>query len=103
MKVKEEVHDLVVGKVLNSSGLQGGVQQQVLMDIASVQWLFGWLGRLDHVAIVPEFGVAVSTLIQELQSALPENIQVRQASRRNRQVESMLRAFQMNLMMLSGN
>ncbi|MDH3769611.1 MAG: ABC transporter permease, partial [Nitrospirota bacterium] len=58
VKVKGEVHDLVVGRVLNSSGLQGGVQQQVLMDIASVQWLFGWLGRLHHVAIVPESGVA---------------------------------------------
>ena len=102
VKVKGEVHDLVVGRVLNSSGLQGSVQQQVLMDIASVQWLFGWLGRLHHVAIVPESGVAVSTLIQELQSALPENIQVSQSSRRNRQVESMLRAFQMNLTMLSG-
>jgi len=102
VKVKGKVHDLVVGRVLKSSGLQGGVQQQALMDIASVQWLFGWLGRLHHVAIVPESGVAVSTLIQELQSVLPENIQVSQSSRRNRQVESMLRAFQMNLTMLSG-
>jgi putative ABC transport system permease protein len=102
VKVKGEVHDLVVGRVLKSSGLQGGVQQQVLMDIASAQLLFGWLGLLHHVAIIPESDVAISTLIQELQSALPENIQVRQASRRNRQVESMLRAFQMNLTMLSG-
>jgi putative ABC transport system permease protein len=102
VKVKGQVHDLIVGRVLGSWGIQGGVQQQVLMDIASAQWLFGWLGRLHHVAIVPESGVAVSTLIQELQSALPENIQVSQSSRRNRQVESMLRAFQMNLTMLSG-
>jgi putative ABC transport system permease protein len=102
VKVKGEVHDLVVGRVLKSSGLQGGVQQQVLMDIASAQLLFGWLGQLHHVAIIPESDVAISTLIQALQSALPENIQVRQSSRRNRQVESMLRAFQMNLTMLSG-
>ena len=102
VKVKGEVHDLVVGGVLGSSGLQGGVQQQVLMDIASAQWLFGWLGRLHQVAIIPESDVVISTLIQELQSALPENIQVSQSSRRNRQVESMLRAFQMNLTMLSG-
>ena len=102
VKVKGEVHDLVVGRVLGSSGLHRGVQQQALMDIASAQLLFGWLGRLHHVAIIPEFDVAISTLIQELQSVLPENIQVRQASRRNRQVESMLRAFQMNLTMLSG-
>jgi putative ABC transport system permease protein len=102
VKVKGQVHDLVVGRVLGSSGIQGGVQQQVLMDIASAQWLFGWLGLLHHVEIVPESGVDVSTLIQELQSALPETHQVSQSSRRNRQVESMLQAFQMNLTMLSG-
>ena len=102
VKIKGEVHDLVAGRVLESSDLQGGVQQQALMDIASAQWLFGWLGRLHQVAIIPESDIAISTLIQELQSALPENIQVRHSSRRNRQVESMLRAFQMNLTMLSG-
>jgi putative ABC transport system permease protein len=73
-----------------------------VMDIASAQWLFGWLGQLHHVAIIPEPDVATATLIQELQSLLPETIQVSQSSRRNRQVESMLRAFQMNLTMLSG-
>jgi putative ABC transport system permease protein len=102
VKVKEDVHQLVVGRVLKSSGLYGGVQQQVLMDIASVQWLFGWLGRLHYVAIVPESHATFSTLIQDLPSVLPENIQVRQSSRRNQQVESMLRAFQLNLTMLSG-
>ncbi|MDH5588000.1 MAG: FtsX-like permease family protein, partial [Nitrospirota bacterium] len=102
VKVQRNVHELVVGKVLGSFGLHGGVQQQVVMDIAAAQWTFGWLGRLHHVAIVPEPGVAVSVLIQELQSIVPETIQIRQSSRRNRQVESMLRAFQMNLTMLSG-
>ncbi len=102
VKVQEDVHQLVVGKVLKASALHGGVQQQVLMDIASAQWKFGWLGRLHHVEIVPESYVAVSTLIEELQSVVPEGIQVRQSSRRNRQVESMLQAFQMNLTMLSG-
>ena len=54
VKVQEDVHQLVVGKVLKSSGLHGGMQQQVLMDIASAQWKFGWLGRLHHVEIVPD-------------------------------------------------
>ena len=100
--VHGNVHDLVIGKVLKSSGLQGGVQQQVLMDIASAQWLFGLLVKLHHVAIIREPEVNVSVLIEELQSDLSENVQVRLSSRRNRQVESMLRAFQMNLTMLSG-
>ncbi len=102
VRVEEKVHDLVIGKVVESLGLQGGVSQQVLMDIASAQWLFHKLGRLHHVEIVSERQMAAAPLIQELQGLLPENIQVRQSSRRNRQVESMLRAFQMNLTMLSG-
>ncbi len=102
VKVNEEVHELVVGRVVKSFGFHGGIQQQVVMDIASAQWLFGWLGQLQHVAIIPEPYVATGTLIQELQSLLPETLQVSQSSSRNRQVESMLRAFQMNLTMLSG-
>ena len=102
VQVKGEVYDLVVEKELQSFGLQGGVQQQVVMDIAAAQWLFGLLGRLHHVAIITEPDIAVSPFIQELQSILPKNIQVNHSSRRNRQVESMLRAFQMNLTMLSG-
>ena len=100
--VKENVHELVVGRVVKSFGFHGGIQQQVLMDIASAQWLFGWLGQVHHVAIIPEAGVATASLIHELQSLLPETLQVSQSSWRNRQVESMLRAFQMNLTMLSG-
>ena len=96
------MHELVVGTVVKSFGVHGGVQEQVLMDIAAAQWLFGWLGRLHHVEIVPEPGVAGSALIQDLRSLVPETLQVRQSSRRNRQVESMLRAFQLNLTMLSG-
>ena len=102
VKINGEVHALVVGRVLKSFGLHGGVEQQVLMDIASAQWQFGWLGRLHHVGLVPESNVAVPQLLQDLRSLLPEDIQVRQSSRRSRQVESMLRAFQMNLTMLSG-
>ncbi|MEX0828951.1 MAG: FtsX-like permease family protein [Nitrospirales bacterium] len=102
VKVKGSVHHLIVGRVVDSFGLLGGVQEQVVMDIAATQWMFGWLGRIHHAAIVPEPGVAISTLIQELRSLLLETIQVSRSSRRNRQVESMLHAFQMNLTMLSG-
>ncbi len=102
VRVKGEVHELSVGRVLKTFGLQGGIQNQGVMDIAAAQWKFGLLGRLHHAEIVPESTVVVSTLIHELQSMMPEDIQVSQSSRRNRQVESMLRAFQMNLTMLSG-
>ena len=102
VNVRGVVHDLIVGKVVPSLGLGQAGQGQLVMDIAAAQWLFGWLGRLHHVAIVPESRVAIPNLIQELDAVLPEQLQVRQSSRRNQRVESMLRAFQMNLTMLSG-
>ncbi|MEO8326556.1 MAG: FtsX-like permease family protein, partial [Nitrospirota bacterium] len=96
-------HDLIVGGLLGSSDafLQGS-ERQAIMDIAAAQWLFGWLGRLHSIAVVPEPGVAGATLIQALQAVVPPEIQMSQSSRRTGQVESMLKAFQFNLTMLSG-
>jgi putative ABC transport system permease protein len=96
-------HDLVVGGLLRSSGIHlQGTERHAIMDIAAAQWLFGWLGRLHSIAVVPEPGVAGSTLIQSLQAVVPPDIRISQSSRRTGQVESMLKAFQFNLTMLSG-
>ena len=96
-------YDLVVGGLLNSSDSRlQGTERQAIMDIASAQWLFGWLGRLYSIAVVPEPGVAGAALIQALQALVPSGIRISQSSRRTGQVESMLRAFQFNLTMLSG-
>ncbi|MCA9451101.1 MAG: ABC transporter permease, partial [Nitrospira sp.] len=72
------------------------------MDIAAAQWVFGWLGRLHSIAVVPEPGVSGATLIQALKTVVPPDIRMSQSSRRTEQVESMLKAFQFNLTMLSG-
>ena len=96
-------HDLVVGGLLRSSdSLLQGTEQQAIMDIAAAQWSFGWLGRLHSISVVPEPGVAGATLIQSLQTVVPPEIRMSQSSRRTGHVESMLKAFQFNLTMLSG-
>jgi putative ABC transport system permease protein len=96
-------YDLVVGDLLRSSDSRLlAAERQVIMDIAAAQWLFGWLGRLHSIAVVPEPGVAGSTLIQSLKAVVPPDIRISQSSRRTGQVESMLKAFQFNLTMLSG-
>ncbi|WP_342347233.1 FtsX-like permease family protein [uncultured Nitrospira sp.] len=96
-------HDLIVGGLLRSSdALLQGTERQAIMDIAAAQWSFGWLGRLHSIAVVPEPGVAGATLIQSLQTVVPLEIRMSQSSRRTGQVESMLKAFQFNLTMLSG-
>jgi putative ABC transport system permease protein len=100
---KGSSHDLVVGGLLSSSDspLQG-TERQAIMDIAAAQWVFGWLGRLHSIAVVPEPGVAGAALVQALQAVVPPDIRITQSSRRTGQVESMLKAFQFNLTMLSG-
>jgi putative ABC transport system permease protein len=96
-------HDLVVGGLLKASDFRlGGTERQAIMDIAAAQWLFGWLGRLHSIAVVPEPGVTGAALIQALQAVVPPDIRISQSSRRTGQVESMLKAFQFNLTMLSG-
>ncbi len=96
-------HDLVVGGLLSSSSSHlEGAERQAIMDIAAAQWLFGWLGRLHYIAVVLEPGVSASSLIQDLQTVVPPDIRISQSSRRTQQVESMLKAFQFNLTMLSG-
>lgn len=96
-------HDLVVGGLLRSSDSHlEGTERQAIMDIAAAQWLFGWLGRLHSIAVVPEPGVTGAALIQALQAVVPPDIRISQSSRRTGQVESMLKAFQFNLTMLSG-
>ncbi|MCW5782238.1 MAG: FtsX-like permease family protein [Nitrospirales bacterium] len=96
-------HDLIVGGLLRSSdAFLQGPERQAIMDIAAAQWSFGWLGRLHSIAVVPEPGVSGATLIQALQNLVPPDIRMGQSSRRTEQVESMLKAFQFNLTMLSG-
>ncbi|GJL59863.1 MAG: permease [Nitrospirales bacterium] len=96
-------HDLIVGGLLRSSdALLQGTERQAIMDIAAAQWSFGWLGRLHSIAVVSDPGVSGATLIQALKTVVPSDIQINQSSRRTAQVESMLKAFQFNLTMLSG-
>ncbi len=103
VEVEGVTHQLRVAGFLGSgSSNKGTIRAQALMDIAAVQWMFGWLGRVHQIAIVPVPGISNPVLIEELQSLLPSGIRVSQSSRRNNKVESMLQAFQLNLTMLSG-
>ncbi|MCA9500002.1 MAG: ABC transporter permease [Nitrospira sp.] len=96
-------HDLIIGGLLRSTdALLQDTDRQAIMDIAAAQWLFGWVGRLHSIAVVPGPGVAEATLIQALQAVVSPDIQISQSSRRTGQVGSMLTAFQFNLTMLSG-
>ncbi len=103
IQVEGASHELIVAGFLQSEESQTTIlRTRAVMDIAAAQWKFGWLGRLHHIAVVPDPGIASEGLIESLRDSLPDVVQVSQSTKRNRKVESMLRAFQLNLTMLSG-
>ncbi|MGE3938801.1 MAG: ABC transporter permease [Nitrospirales bacterium] len=95
--------ELIVRGLLEPSTIHGKrLGSYLVMDIASVQWTFGLVGRVHEIHLVPNPGRSQDQLVQSILAILPSSVSVRVASQRNGQVEGMLRAFQMNLTMLSG-
>lgn len=103
--------DLFVGPARHSVSVQGIVESQTgmpsvwesmaVMDIAAAQARFGLVGRLDRIDLVTEPARPVGDVAEELQTTLPPTLTVSRPSRRNEQVERMVKAFQLNLVTLS--
>ena len=72
-----------------------------VMDIAAAQALFSLVGRLDRIDITTEPGFSIERIAEDIKGMLPPGLVVARPSRRNEQVERMIRAFQLNLSMLS--
>jgi putative ABC transport system permease protein len=100
--VGTRVHRLVVQGVLEAeTGLSSAWDGMAVMDIAAAQNLFGLVGRLDRIDVVTDPVRPVADVAGELQALLPPSLTVSRPSRRNEQVERMVRAFQLNLTTLS--
>lgn len=95
--------ELTVRGVLEPASIDGKrMAAFLIMDIASVQWTFGLVGRVHEIHLVPNPGISQDQLVQDVSAIVPSSVSVRVSSKRNGQVEGMLKAFQMNLTMLSG-
>ena len=72
-----------------------------LMDIAAAQVLFESVGRLDRIEVVTAPNQPVEGVEAALRAILPRHLTVQRPAQRTKQVEQMVRAFQLNVRVLS--
>lgn len=72
-----------------------------LMDIASAQWTFDRIGRLDRIDVLTDLE-DVDVVRQRLNEALPATLTVQRPESRLAHAEQVVRSFQVNLTALSG-
>src|ERR1700689_3700845 len=71
------------------------------MDIANVQENFRHIGKLSRISALLRPGADFPAVCTDLRAKLPAGVVVQAPDRRNRQIERMLGAFQLNLTALS--
>ena len=72
-----------------------------VMDIAAAQVTFDMVGRLDRIDLLTEEGRPVEDIARAVRAIVPPHVVVERPTRRTNQVEQMLRAFRLNLTVLS--
>lgn len=91
----------VAGILQNESDRPSSWERMAVMDIAAAQISFGMVGRVDRIDIVTDEKMDVEDVAQALRTVLPSYMAVERPANRTRQVEQMVRAFRLNLTVLS--
>lgn len=103
--------DLLVGPGLVTCRISGILEDAAdrtsswdrvaVMDIAAAQVTFDMVGRLDRIDLITEEGMSVEDIAHAVRAILPPHVIVERPTSRTNQVEQMLRAFRLNLTVLS--
>ena len=91
----------MTGILQNESDRPSSWERMAVMDIAAAQISFGMVGRVDRIDIVTDEKMDVEDVAQTLRAVLPPHMTVERPANRTRQVEQMVRAFRLNLTVLS--
>lgn len=91
----------VAGILRNESARSSSWERMAVMDIAAAQITFGMVGKLDRIDIVTDERRTVEDVARDLRTVLPSYLTVERPANRTRQVEQMVRAFRLNLTVLS--
>ena len=93
---------LQVGGLLHGETARSSVwDRSILMDIAAAQVLFGSIGRLDRIDVITTEDRPVEGVQAALRAVLAPHLTVQRPTQRTKQVEQMVRSFQLNVRVLS--
>lgn len=91
----------VAGLLHNDESRSSLWDRLAVMDIAAAQQLLHSVGRLDRIELVTQPGRPLDEIAASVRSVLPPHLVVQRPAQRTEQVENMVRAFQLNLTVLS--
>lgn len=91
----------VAGVIQGTEGTGSLWDRAAAMDIAAAQANFAAIGRLDRIDIVTEAGWNVDDVATSIRGVLPPHLVAQRPAQRSKQVENMVRSFQLNLVVLS--
>ena len=102
VQTQNGVQTLHIGFLLEfGEDAPGADEHLAVMDIANVQGSFHHLGRLSRISALIRPGADFNAVCAALRTQLPPDVIVQSPDRRNRQIERMIGAFQLNLTALS--
>ena len=96
-----QVQARIAGVIQDRSDRVSSWDHVAIMDIAAAQVLFGLVGKLDRIDLVTSPEVEIETAAQAVRAVVPPHVTVERPTSRTRQVEQMVRAFRLNLTVLS--
>lgn len=91
----------VAGILQETSGRPSSWDRLAVMDIAAAQVTFGMIGRLDRIDLVSDPDRPVEEVADAVRAVTPPHATVERPASRTQQVEQMVRAFRLNLTVLS--
>ncbi|MCS6897277.1 MAG: ABC transporter permease, partial [Nitrospira sp.] len=91
----------IVGLLEDATDRPAMWERLAVMDIAAAQVMFGMVGRLDRIDLVTEKEQEVEEVLRAVQAVVPPAVTVERPSSRTAQVDHMMRAFRLNVTVLS--
>ncbi len=91
----------VMGILQDASDRASSWDRLAVMDIAAAQVTFGMVGRLDRIDLITNAERSVEKVAQDVRAVVPPHVTVERPTSRTGQVEQMVRAFRLNVTVLS--